>query len=240
MGAEEIVDGSGPGGAVDVEPLGGGITNHNFKVALRRRRVRAAHRRRATPSCSASTGARSTRPPARRRGRRRAGGRRVRRARGLPRDAVHRGRPRSRRAMREPDDAAAGRGRAAARPRRPAAPGALRRLPRRRGVPRDGGRARGLGARRVRAGARARATRSSARLGRRPERPCHNDLLTANFIDDGTRIRIVDWEYAGMGDRFFDLANFAVNNDLDARTTTELLARVLRRRATPSDVARSS
>ena len=56
-----------------------------------------------------------------------------------------------------------------------------------------------------------------------PERPCHNDLLTANFIDDGSRIRIVDWEYAGMGDIYFDLANFAVNNDLPAAETTELL-----------------
>ncbi len=43
---------------------------------------------------------------------------------------------------------------------------------------------------------------------------CHNDLLNANFIDDGATIRIVDWEYAGMGDRFFDLANFAVNHQL--------------------------
>ena len=56
-----------------------------------------------------------------------------------------------------------------------------------------------------------------------PERPCHNDLLTANFIDDGSRIRIVDWEYAGMGDVYFDLANFAVNNGLPAAETTELL-----------------
>jgi thiamine kinase-like enzyme len=47
-----------------------------------------------------------------------------------------------------------------------------------------------------------------------PERPCHNDLLNANFIDDGERIRIVDWEYAGMGDVFFDLANFSVNHGL--------------------------
>jgi thiamine kinase-like enzyme len=43
---------------------------------------------------------------------------------------------------------------------------------------------------------------------------CHNDLLNANFIDDGTLIRIVDWEYAGMGDRFFDFGNFAVNHQL--------------------------
>ena len=45
-------------------------------------------------------------------------------------------------------------------------------------------------------------------------RPCHNDLLNANFIDDGERIRIVDWEYAGMGDQAFDLGNFSVNHDL--------------------------
>ena len=47
-------------------------------------------------------------------------------------------------------------------------------------------------------------------------RPCHNDLLNANFIDDGARVRIVDWEYAGMGDPFFDLGNFSVNHGLDA------------------------
>jgi len=45
-------------------------------------------------------------------------------------------------------------------------------------------------------------------------RPCHNDLLNANFIDDGIRIRIIDWEYAGMGDPFFDLGNFSINHEL--------------------------
>jgi len=44
--------------------------------------------------------------------------------------------------------------------------------------------------------------------------PCHNDLLTANFLDDGERLRILDWEYAGMGDRYFDLANFSNHHDL--------------------------
>jgi thiamine kinase-like enzyme len=47
-----------------------------------------------------------------------------------------------------------------------------------------------------------------------PLRPCHNDLLNANFIDDGDRLWLVDWEYAGMGDPFFDLGNFAVNHEL--------------------------
>jgi aminoglycoside phosphotransferase (APT) family kinase protein len=48
----------------------------------------------------------------------------------------------------------------------------------------------------------------------RPFRPTvlgHNDLLNANFLYDG-RLRVVDWEYAGMSDPFFDLANASVNN----------------------------
>nr|HTS15222.1 phosphotransferase [Candidatus Sulfotelmatobacter sp.] len=53
--------------------------------------------------------------------------------------------------------------------------------------------------------------------------PCHNDLLNANFIDDGARVRIVDWEYAGMGDPFFDLGNFSVNHGLDADEDALLL-----------------
>src|SRR5205085_2559439 len=40
---------------------------------------------------------------------------------------------------------------------------------------------------------------------------CHNDLLPANFLAEGTALRIIDWEYAGLGDRFFDLGNFAAN-----------------------------
>jgi thiamine kinase-like enzyme len=74
----------------------------------------------------------------------------------------------------------------------------------------------------------------AAVLGRRIElaflsnpvelRPCHNDLLNANFIDDGERIRIVDWEYAGMGDPFFDLGNFSINHELSADEDATLLA----------------
>jgi thiamine kinase-like enzyme len=53
--------------------------------------------------------------------------------------------------------------------------------------------------------------------------PCHNDLLNANFLDDGEHLWIVDWEYAGMGDRFFDLANFSINHELDADARRGLL-----------------
>jgi thiamine kinase-like enzyme len=54
-------------------------------------------------------------------------------------------------------------------------------------------------------------------------RPCHNDLLNANFIDDGARIRIVDWEYAGMGDPSFDLGNFSANHELEQEHDAALL-----------------
>jgi thiamine kinase-like enzyme len=73
----------------------------------------------------------------------------------------------------------------------------------------------------------------AAAIGRRIElaclaaplemRPCHNDLLNANFIDDGRRIRIVDWEYAGMGDPFFDLGNFSINHELTPEQDRMLL-----------------
>jgi thiamine kinase-like enzyme len=63
--------------------------------------------------------------------------------------------------------------------------------------------------------------------------PSHNDLLTANFLNDGERLVIVDWEYAGMGDRFFDLGNFAVNNELGDEDEDRLLAAYFGEPATP-------
>ena len=53
--------------------------------------------------------------------------------------------------------------------------------------------------------------------------PCHNDLLAGNFIRGTDTIWIVDWEYAGMGDRYFDLGNFSVNNELDEAGQAALL-----------------
>jgi len=44
--------------------------------------------------------------------------------------------------------------------------------------------------------------------------PCHNDLLNANFIVADSHLYIIDWEYAGMGDPFFDLANFSDHHEL--------------------------
>jgi thiamine kinase-like enzyme len=63
--------------------------------------------------------------------------------------------------------------------------------------------------------------------------PCHDDLLTANFLHDGERVRIVDWEYAGMGDRYFDLGNLSVNNGFTESDDERLLAAYWRAPCTP-------
>ena len=41
----------------------------------------------------------------------------------------------------------------------------------------------------------------------------HNDLLAGNFIDDGRRLWLIDWDYAGFNSPLFDLANLASNNE---------------------------
>ena len=40
----------------------------------------------------------------------------------------------------------------------------------------------------------------------------HNDLLAGNFIDDGERLWLVDWEYAGFNSPLFDLGGLASNS----------------------------
>lgn len=70
------------------------------------------------------------------------------------------------------------------------------------------------------------AERVRAAFGRDAEAPCpcHNDLLPANFLAPAEGgLCLLDWEYAGMNDRYFDLGNFAVNNELDAAGDEALL-----------------
>ncbi len=67
---------------------------------------------------------------------------------------------------------------------------------------------------------------------------CHNDLLAGNLLVEGRGIRIVDWEYAGMGDRWFDLGNLAVNNGLGREDEERLLRAYLG--AEPADRHRAT
>jgi thiamine kinase-like enzyme len=60
----------------------------------------------------------------------------------------------------------------------------------------------------------------------------HNDFLPANILDDGTRLWLIDFEYAGFTTAMFDLAGLASNAGFDDQQSEELLARYFG--ATPS------
>lgn len=51
----------------------------------------------------------------------------------------------------------------------------------------------------------------------------HNDLLCGNFIDDGERIWLIDWDYAGFNSPLFDLGGLASNNSIEGDQELELL-----------------
>ena len=51
----------------------------------------------------------------------------------------------------------------------------------------------------------------------------HHDLLPANFLDDGQKLWLIDYEYAGFGTAMFDLAGAASNAGMDAAETEALL-----------------
>jgi thiamine kinase-like enzyme len=55
----------------------------------------------------------------------------------------------------------------------------------------------------------------------------HHDLLPANVLDDGHRLWLIDYEYAGFGTAMFDLAGAASNAGMDAAETEALLAAYL-------------
>lgn len=55
----------------------------------------------------------------------------------------------------------------------------------------------------------------------------HNDLLPANFLDDGQRLWLIDYEYAGFSTAMFDLAGAASNAGMDAGEAEALLAAYL-------------
>ena len=56
-----------------------------------------------------------------------------------------------------------------------------------------------------------------------PTVPCHNDLLAENLIDDGSRLWLIDFEYAGNNDACFELGNLASESGLTLGQLTELV-----------------
>ncbi|WP_290546936.1 choline/ethanolamine kinase family protein [Aestuariivirga sp.] len=53
----------------------------------------------------------------------------------------------------------------------------------------------------------------------------HHDILPTNFMDDGQRLWLIDWEYGAFGTAMFDLASLAANNSFDAAGETLILER---------------
>ena len=70
----------------------------------------------------------------------------------------------------------------------------------------------------------ARAARLEAAVGPIEVVFGHNDLLAANFIDDGHRLWLVDWEYAGFNSPLFDLGGLASNSELSPEQEEQVLS----------------
>ena len=70
-----------------------------------------------------------------------------------------------------------------------------------------------------------------------PTVPCHNDLLAENYLDDGARLWIVDYEYSGNNDPTFELGNTAQELGFDAARQEELCGAYFGE-ATPALLAR--
>jgi len=70
----------------------------------------------------------------------------------------------------------------------------------------------------------ARAARLEAAVGPIEVVFGHNDLLAANFMDDGHRLWLVDWEYAGFNSPLFDLGGLASNSELSPDQAEQALS----------------
>jgi thiamine kinase-like enzyme len=70
---------------------------------------------------------------------------------------------------------------------------------------------------------RIEALEDAMRAGNEPLVPCNNDLLAANFIDDGEQVWIIDYEYSGMNEASFELGNIASESGLDEGATAQLV-----------------
>jgi len=60
----------------------------------------------------------------------------------------------------------------------------------------------------------------------------HHDILPTNFMDDGQRLWLIDWEYGAFGTAMFDLASIAANNSFDQGGERLILERYFEREPT--------
>jgi thiamine kinase-like enzyme len=70
-----------------------------------------------------------------------------------------------------------------------------------------------------------RRIRSALAASAEGTRPCHNDLLAENCLDDGQRARLIDYEYSGNNDPCFELGNLWSESDLPPEKLEEIITR---------------
>ncbi|GAB1480571.1 phosphotransferase family protein [Paracoccaceae bacterium] len=63
---------------------------------------------------------------------------------------------------------------------------------------------------------------------------CHNDLLPGNFLHDGSRMWLIDWDYAGFGSALFDLGGLAANAGLEPAQERDMLGQYFAAPVTPA------
>ena len=71
-----------------------------------------------------------------------------------------------------------------------------------------------------------------------PTVPCNNDLLAGNFVDDGEKIWLIDYEYSGNNDPFFELGNTWTECGLDDDHLEELVTAYVGQHS-PATIART-
>ena len=71
-----------------------------------------------------------------------------------------------------------------------------------------------------------------------PLAPCHCDPLCENFLDDGKKMWIVDWEYSGMNDPLWDLGDLSVEAGMDAAQDAEMLEAYFGSKPTAAETGR--
>jgi len=86
--------------------------------------------------------------------------------------------------------------------------------------------------------AEAGAVRAALAAHPLPLAPCHCDPLCENFLDTGSRMWIVDWEYSGMNDPMWDLGDLSVEGEFDADQDEALLTAYFGGEASPRDRGR--
>jgi len=79
-----------------------------------------------------------------------------------------------------------------------------------------------------------------ADLHEQPSREClcHNDLVASNVLEGSDGLKLIDWEYAGMGDPWFDLALVLEHHQLDDVLQSGFVRAYLQREPRESELAR--